>query len=186
MNHGKCALHLRTGDHGNAYAINAWLERHGIQVVNCRDALEACVVLLRQPALTPDWAFIGTQWLDGDDRPIVRYMRQTWPGVTIVLYGGALVELAGDRRTVVCRTSADLRNMLAGSPDDLLARSVRAPRPVDNPGEAGETHQATPEKQPLDRPLPPAGSDTIRPPGSDAAPPSILTRDELAALLDEE
>ncbi|MBU0641000.1 MAG: hypothetical protein KKB50_19225 [Planctomycetes bacterium] len=193
--HGN-AIHLRTGDPGAAAIIDQWLERHGVVVIGCTDAFHACSHMVRNGTEAPLLAFVGTDWLAPDDRAIIRYLHERWPGVGIVLYGAveAGVSWANGARLIVCRTRAALRDLVAKTPQQLLERSA--------PQAASNTALRSPPLPRNEPPAPPAvstcvaaGDDAPRaprrldnvPPVSGAAEPTHLglTREELAALLDE-
>lgn len=211
MKLGRKAIHLRTGDRGTDGAISAWLERHGIEVIACADAFEACTFALTHSAATPELALIGADWLAPDELAISGYFRETWPAVTIVIYGSAAAtaSIEDGSLTHVLRSPAAVRRMLAAAPDALLGESrgaLRTPATLDDwrtrfdvPGL--ETSAADAEvllPQPVvrtrDREAPDvdlAPHVSGQPPETAAgspvpASPPILTREELAALLDDE
>jgi hypothetical protein len=207
------AIHLRTADRGTDGAIAAWLRDHGVSVVSCADPFEACVVALTQSTPAPDLAFVGVEWLAHDELAIIGYLRQTWPELTIVLYGSAPA-LAGFQASplgVACRTSAALKRMLAESPENFLAEFETARRSRAALGDAWRPRPqlAPPNEQPSRAPdegLPRPTIETRdvdllaaelapRVGGPDAAPPTapptspaheILTPEELAALLEDD
>ncbi len=206
---------MRTGDRGTDGAISAWLERHGIEVVPCADPFEACTLALTQRGPAPDLAFIGVDWLAPGEAAIIGYFRETWPGLTMVVYGSAQATAGFEASppTLVCRSAEGLRRMLADSPEALLSKSVEATRsqaPPDD-GWRPQPNASPPDVQRVSRggtPLPRATIQTHdaemlaaelarRGSRQDAdgalgkrspASHEILTREELAALLadDEE
>lgn len=207
------AIHLRTGDRETDGAISAWLERHGVEVIPCADAFEACTFALTHSAVNPDLVLVGADWLAPNEVAIIGYLREIWPGVTAVVYGSApaTAGFASAPLTLVRRSAAGVRRMLAAAPDALLEESLKALRaqaPLD------EDWRPQPEAPVAIEPrLPAAGAapprragdrrDTEAPDGkltarvvgevpetpSKARPPApqtILTREELAALLEDD
>jgi hypothetical protein len=209
----KRAIHLRTGDRGTDGAIAAWLERHGVDVIACADAFEACTFALTHSAATPDLALVGADWLPPDQLAIIGYLRETWPGVTTVVYGSAPATAGFEATplTLVQRSAAAVQRMLAGTPGALLEESLKALRaqaPLDDgwrpqaktppPAEpqlpAAGTALPRPASQTRDAHAP-GGELTPRVTGQDsetgggARPPvrqTILTQEELAALLEDD
>jgi hypothetical protein len=202
------AIHLRTGDRGTDNAISAWLEKHGVDVVACADPFEACLVALSRSEPAPDLALVGVDWLAPDELGIVEYFAQAWPGLTLVLYGSpqATARFQPAPLTVVYRSPDALQRVLSESPDKLLARSraeaapdeVRRAQP-ENPGTharraetfvilpaRAETQDPGREPQKQDRPPGAAGEEETGKTTAAAAPHSILTREELAALLEDD
>jgi hypothetical protein len=205
------AIHLRTGDRATDGAVSAWLERHGVEVIPCADAFEACTVALSHSPVVPELAFVGADWLAPDEIAIVSYFRETWPGITIVIYGSASAT-AGFEATAlthVCRSAAAVRRMLAAPPVALLEESHRAlrtqpsrdddwrPRPdaprANGHTAAGETLVSRSTSQTRDGAAieadltSPAGVPLET--GAQRRPPvsqTILTKEELAALLNDE
>ena len=208
------AVHLRTGDRGTDGAISTWLERHGIEIVTCADAFEACAVALRQHEPPPDLALIGADWLAPGERAIIDYFRESWPGVVIVVHGSttATSSLPAQPLTRVCRSAGEVQELLADSPDALLNRLRCAPRaqaPIDNdqrgqPKEAAaDERRAGMKEAPLPQPTIPTGErpeppveltpstaprDSAATTTGKPAPPSrsVLTEEELAALLEDD
>jgi hypothetical protein len=211
----KRAIHVRTGDRGTDGAISTWLQRHGVDVTPCADAFEACVYALAQPEPPPELALIGADWLAPDEVAVLGYLRETWPGIAIVVYGGteATASFEASPATRVCRSGEALRRMLADTPDALLdvrRAAPQSPAPPDD-GWRPQPKAAPPEVRhpgPGGLPLPRSTIQTHDPEmlaselarrssqegsGGTAGqrPPvshEILTREELAALLadDEE
>jgi hypothetical protein len=209
------AIHVRTGDRGTDGAVSAWLERHGVEVVACVDAFEACTLALTQGKPEPDLAFIGADWLAPDETALIGYLRETWPQLTTVIYGSAQATARFEARppTLVCRSAEGLRRMLASPPDALRNKSraaAQSQRPLDNgwrpqpkasaPAVQGRTPRGTPlphstiqtrDAEMLAAELARRGPQPDAHETVDARPPAsheILTREELAALLadDEE
>jgi hypothetical protein len=208
------AVHLCTGNQGTDEAIRAWLERHGVEVVACADAFEACTVALTQPDRKPDLALIGTDWLAPEELAIIGYWRETWPGLTVILYGSAegTAGLPTQPSTHVCRSAEELQHLLEDSPDNVLKQTHEAlraqpvagddwqPRP-DAPAPAthgpdrqkgkslsGPVAETKDAKQARAKRTPRAAASKPGPgpkePG--ATPTDILTDKEWAALLEDE
>ncbi len=206
------AIHLRTADRGTDGAISAWLERHGVEVVACADAFEACTFALTHSATIPELAFIGADWLAPDELAISGYFRETWPGVTIVIYGSAATTAGFEASalTHVYRSAAAVRRMLAAAPGALLEESRAALRTsvalddgwrprLDTPGpavSAAVEEASVPRPVVQTRDLEALDADIAahvggQPPEAAAGQPApasqtILTREELAALLEDE
>ncbi|MFQ5807210.1 MAG: hypothetical protein ACE5I3_12245 [Phycisphaerae bacterium] len=213
MERCKKAIHLRTGDRGTDGAISTWLARHGVEVVNCTDPFEACAVALTQRNLAPDLALIGADWLAPDERSIIGYLREIWPGLTTVVYGSppATSGFEAPPPTLVCRSAGAVRRMLANPPDTLLKQSLEALRSHAPGAEGSRLHPEAPSPDaqrvgPREATPPPPTIQTHdaemlaaelaprvghqEPGGSGGkdAPAShdILTREELAALLEDD
>ena len=213
LEHCKRAIHLRTGDRGTDGAISAWLERHGVEVVACADAFEACTFALTHSAATPDLVLVGADWLAPDELAIIGYFRETWPGVTTVVYGSApaTAGFEATRPTLVQRSATAVRRMLADAPGALLEESLKAlraqaplddgwrPQPKLPPSaepQAPAAGTALPRPAIQTRDTEALGSEfTPRLTGQDSetasgppppAPQTILTREELAALLEDD
>ena len=209
----KKAIHLRTGDRGTDGAISAWLERHGVEVVTCADAFEACAFALTHSAATPDLALVGADWLAPDELAIIGYLRETWPGVTTVVYGSAPATAGFEATplTVVQRSATAVQRMLADAPGALLEESLKALRAQTPLDDGWRPQPKTPPAAELQ--LPAAGTAFTRPPiqtrdadalGSELTPrlagqdseveggprpparQTILTQEELAALLKDD
>jgi hypothetical protein len=205
------AIHLRTGDRATDGAIAGWLERYGVDVVDCGDAFEACTLTLTQPEPSPDLALIGADWLAPDELAIISYFRETWPGVVIVVYGSAAATAGFEESplALVCRSPDAVRRVLSEAPGTLLERSFEAlrmqtpqddgwrPRPVAPPADERHLHDKSmrmsrlmiedaehvaAELEPDD------AKHDAEPPADDRAPApaEILTPEELAALLNDD
>lgn len=200
----RTAIHLCTGQHADAQALNAWLERHGVEVIGFDDVYRACVHLLRRYERIPDLALVGTDWLMDDEINIVAFLRQTWPRVAVILYGGThespLVELLPLTRT--CRGAAGLSELTSRSPDELL-RELTADagpppsRPLVEWRDSAESDRGGEQRgmRAGDRAAAPRieaseiGERSEEPRAAlklsnTESPRSILTAEELAALLD--
>lgn len=208
------AMHVRTGDRGTGYAINAWLERHQVLTVNCEDAFEACATMLTRPDLVPAIALVGTRWLEPDEYALLDYLRETWPHVAIVLYGNEAPRSGRDPLMFVARLPQGVRKMLAESPATLLEqivkprvqpeaapseKSINQPRGIREPeasSEGSDETDANPGKangagerqgaEGGDRIQTSGRGDGPPQPSKPAAPETILTREELAALLEDD
>ena len=124
------AVHLRTGDRSTDTAIASWLEQSSVEVTKCTDAFHACERLVRKPELQPDLAFIGLDWLPGEETRIIEYIRDVWPNVVTVIYGTttAATTLIESPRTVLVRSVNQMRRMLADAPESLLETAQQAAR----------------------------------------------------------
>ena len=206
------AIHLRTGDRGTDGAISAWLERHGIEVVACADAFEACTFTLTHSATVPELAFVGADWLAPDELAIVSYLRETWPGVTIVIYGSApaTAGFEASALTHVCRSAFAVRRMLAAVPGAMVEESLRAlraqpslddgwrPQPETPRAEEHSAAAEMPAPRPalrtrdteaMDADIAPHVNKQHRELAAGQRPPAsqtILTKEELAALLEDD
>jgi hypothetical protein len=202
-------LHLRTADRGVDDAIAAWLRRHDVEVIECADAFDACVAALESPQTAPDILIAGVDWLSPSESSVLGYLRETWPGIIMLIHGGsnAAAVYPAAARTLICRTDAELRQVLASPPAalrDHLKESKRIPEnsddqtrtpprisiselpPVGEPQSPDNPERSeAPERQapPVDRPVAtPAAA-----PKPHAAPARVtsLTAEELAALLED-
>ncbi|GAG00236.1 unnamed protein product, partial [marine sediment metagenome] len=133
VNTARRAIHIRSGEAGAGQAVDNWLERHGVERVCCADVLDACAFILKNSAHVPDLAFVGADRLSVDDLAILRYLRETWPAIGIVLYGehAELDPHTPATRTLVCPSRAALDEILAASPDRLLAQFWRISSPIE-------------------------------------------------------
>lgn len=196
MERCKRAIHLRTGERGTDQAIASWLRRHGVEVIDCADAYEACTFALLHGEQRPDLALIGVDWLAPAEFAIVTYFRETWPGLRIVVHGEACLTAAlhAAAPTVTCVSAGELRRFLEDSPDALMTWSFAADRsrslvddwrpcPTDptphgqHSGDASESPVGglNPGVTPRD-----ASNEGV------SMPRDILTKDELAALLEDD
>lgn len=207
------AVHLRTGDRETDGAVSMWLERHEVDVFDFADPFEACTFALTRPETTPDVAFIGADWLAPDELRIIDYLRETWPGLGMVIYGStpATAGLHAGPQTLVLHPLSAVRRILVDSPAALLSRfpeTSRTSAPPDDdwrPGLQTPPRDAQPPPKVRKRPFAPdaaveqakpawavpAPRVTPRDPEQQAGPsaPStqtILTREELAALLEDD
>ena len=207
------AIHLRTGDRGTDGAISTWLDCHDVEVVTCADSFDACVQALTELASAPDLALIGIDWLPPDEYSIIHYLRETWPGLTMVLYGSTpmIVEFGKMPLTIACRGAADIRRMLASTPGALVkqshaalpAQSTSSEQWLPRPAESAQFAEAPPLEAPPTQPAKiitkradttgAVPSHQVGEPDADSAmtsrPPitqAILTREELAALLEDD
>jgi hypothetical protein len=120
------ALHIRTGDPALGAPLDDWLRAHQVEIAHCDDALDACAHLLMHGDALPDLALIGTDRLASDELSILRYLREVWPGVAILLYGHETAVAWADPSGLSRRSGsrAAMRELLAGTPADLL-ESIR-------------------------------------------------------------
>lgn len=192
-------LHVRTGLPTLAGDVDGWLAAHGIDAVTLNDAFDACQHALTSYEQAPELVFIGIDGLERDERQIVRYLRDTWPGLAIVLYGSDAAEhWSADPLLIAADCRPALRALLTVPPAELVAQirrgSVRtAPRGrAATPAAPEPSHKA---------PVAPRGSEPASPvheapPPVALTPPTVLhvtpleptsvslTAEELAALLD--
>ncbi len=206
MSEVRSAIHIRTGQHPAVAAVDQWLSDNGVDVVAHGDVYAACAYLLEYYARVPDLALVGTDWLARDECGIVPYVRQTWPRACIVVYGTngtvPLADLSPLTRT--CDSRAALDALLATTPTNVArqmyaAANVMTHTPLAAPDRPrivrlAELHPcehraASPiadgpvtGRAALDED--PAGARSDLDVGSLAAPRSILTNEELSALLD--
>ena len=184
------AIHLRTAEPDVTRVVDGWLCRHAVRTVTLADVYEACVHLLRHHADVPDLAFIGADWLRTEDGAILGYLRATWPSVAIVVYSSGQRGLVGqaDPRQRVCTSVQALRELLADPPGRLLEciYGEANGRPAVAVSLVGESENAS--LRPTAREIPScAGSPGLQRVEPEADPPrSILTHEELSALLDED
>ncbi len=125
------AVHLRTGPRASADAIDAWLREHELKTAAFDNAYACCAHLLTAYEHIPDLAFVGSDWLTGDELAIVSYIRQTWPRCGIVIYGDN--EMPASELVPLVLTSRgrqQLGPLLAAGPDALLRRLNAQLRPM--------------------------------------------------------
>jgi hypothetical protein len=209
VNTTRRAIHIRAGEARAGQAVDNWLEHHGVERVCRADVLDACVSILKDSAHVPDLAFVGVDRLTADDLAIIKYLRETWPAVAIVLYGehAGLDPYTQATRTLVCASRAALDGILTENPDRLLARFWRISSPTEpnmgpDSGFIGRNEQPPAAPQTSDDlnqadAIEPADmSETPEPPRCDdarhshspppcPAPRSTLTPEELAILLED-
>ena len=182
----RSALHLRTGETSAAEAISSWLRQHRVGGTDFSDAYEACVYLLEQSEETPDLAFVGTDWLTPDEFPIIRYIHETWPGVGVIIYGdgGELPPQESGALMWRCGSVDALRQVLADSPANVLQR-LREHRGDDVA--LLPTSEQRADCAPAPGPGTAGGARRYPPPDerNSLASRSVLTAEELAALLDD-
>lgn len=188
------AIHLRTAEPDVAGIVDAWLCQHAVATVALADVYEACVYVLQQHADTPDLAFVGADWLGPNDIVILSYLRETWSSTAIVVYSSgqrSLVSEPGARHRV-CSNPEALRGLLADPPERLLqdwragfAANGRHAKLVSTGGGLGSP---APQRAPTPQNMPPSVDENpgLRSVVPEVDPPrSILTHEELSALLDE-
>ncbi len=196
------AIHIRTGQRRAADALDDWLDSHNVALVPLNDVYEAAVLLLHKYDDIPDVALVGAEWLASDEFNIITYLRQTWPQVGIVVYGGTSGTPLFDMlpMTCTCRSDAELQRIMADTPAALLAR-LRGAADGAAPVPTSLSHRdATAPTIETDKPAArDAAPPTDRVPGAptgatphredvpvDAPPRAVLTPDELAALLERQ
>ncbi|HUU94977.1 MAG TPA: hypothetical protein VM487_04490 [Phycisphaerae bacterium] len=209
MNTPRRAIHIRAGEARAGQAVDNWLEHHGVERVCCADVLDACAFILKNSAHVPDLAYVGVDRLTADDLAIIKYLRETWPAIAIVLYGehAELNSSTRATRTLVCQSRAALDQILAAPPNHLLAKFWRISSPIEPDTEAddgfigrNERPTATPrtsdDSDPADAKGPAAMSEPLEARRGDHAsrshpsppspsPRSTLTPEELAILLED-
>jgi hypothetical protein len=90
MRDASAVFHLRTGDRLAAQRIDAWLDQENAEVFGYGDVYRACACLVLAEGKKPDLAFIGLDWLIGNELAIVGYVQRAWPGSTLVVYGAPI------------------------------------------------------------------------------------------------
>ena len=156
---------------------------------------------------------IGIDWLPPNEYSIISYLRETWPGLTIVVYGNTptIVEFERMPLTIVCRSATEIRRVLANTPGALVKHSLEAMRAKSFPEDQWRPQPVEPTRISGVPPVeaPPAKRPTIKTkqvetPGADLSPnvtgrdannvlesrppitQAILTQEELAALLEDD
>jgi len=176
------ALHVRTGQRTSAVALDAWLSRHEVAVVGVEDVYEACVYLLKNYEQVPDLVLIGMDGLAEDEAAIIGRVRDTWPRAGIVIYGrpGAFAVPCVAPPVQVCCTTEALDRLLSQTPAQLLGA-------MDLPSRSWSDVSAPPSKaERLEGRVQPTGRRNRDEEVSGADDrPLPLTREELAALLDD-
>lgn len=207
-------VHLCMGDRAWQNCVDRWLEAAGVVVSRFDDAYSLCAHLRQDSRPAPDAVAVGVDWLNRCELQVVKYVRQSWPGAVIIVYGTpqAPLDCATWDRLVVCSSRVQLDALLKRQMCDVLAgfqpRASRAVadaahvcivRPDDRSGvlEGGRRRRGVPDAsvaddevaeqeatagQPLDAPVADAFENG---PIGVIGDRAILTRDELAALLDE-
>lgn len=195
------AIHIRTGQRARADMVDEWLTDHDVEIVALADVYEACVYLLKHYDQVPDLALVGADWLSASEFAIVRYIRETWPPVGVVVYGGSPDAPAYDFSPLVltCRSDQALEGLWRRTPTDVLCRLAgeAMPRTVPRPRPEPPHTPASRPTSNMDAPPPlrtgPTGRSadepdglTPREPAQEAAVPprAVLTAEELAALLE--
>ncbi|HMQ15959.1 MAG TPA: hypothetical protein PKC49_08300 [Phycisphaerae bacterium] len=190
------AVVVRTGQREQSDHICRVLRDAGVNPVECLDALEACLHLLRNPQPSPEAVFIGVDWLTREDQALAGYVRQTWPGVLIVLHGeGCDAVPAAGRPTILCRTTAELARTLASAPEGLAvigreqlgggAQRLSAGHATRGPAiDMAAPVECDPSARPAAADAATHAAVAVGPPDPGLEPPrTILTQDELDALL---
>jgi hypothetical protein len=161
--------------------VDDWLRAHAVHRIAFDDVYDACLHLLREPQPVPLLVFIGSDWLMPEELVIAQYARQVWSSTPCLVYGSeprfALHPSPFGEQ--VFRSRAALRELLQGPPEHV-ADQLRASTPT----AATSVVAARPAAagQPGQRDARPGLS--ISSP-EDEPPRSILTNEELSALLDD-
>jgi hypothetical protein len=139
------AIHIRTGEAGLNRTVEGWLERHNVPARVFADAYEACVYLIGNASVVPDFAFIGADWLTPEEWPIVQYLHDTWPGLAVIVYAGRRVSGLPEPLPLraVCNSARMLDRTLELGPDNLL-RSMRTSGAEDLPAPSKAKEAACP------------------------------------------
>ncbi len=185
------SIHICAGDRTAEASVDLWLERGGFRVLRFEDPYSACAYLVTNQDDPPDLVVVGANWLTEDELAIIAYVEQSWPGVAQVVYGFPHdANLQGvPSRAVICRSNAQLRELLERSPGEVASDSSNPGRHASIEGNGNLPHQEEPE-------------DAARTPGEQTCDPSVqisplvepsrepidemeLTREELAALLED-
>jgi hypothetical protein len=116
------AIVVRTGRAVESDLICHYLRDSSVSVVECRDAIDACLHILRNPEAAPQIAFIGADWLAREEFALAGYMHQAWPGILIVLHGDGAdkAPIEHGRGAIVCATTAELSQLLSSPLDEVL------------------------------------------------------------------
>lgn len=185
------AFHLLAGQSQGAELVDAWLRRHRVRQVVLKDPYEACVYLIRHADQVPDFAFVDADSLTREELIIVQYLRETWPGVGIIIYSGhdqAELPDSGPLQRA-SRGTAGLRQLLGSSPERLLRRLRIFPDQDANGGaQRGNSRPTGSRTETPPAQGPPAGSPpqpAPPPTKTDNLPRGILSPEELSALLEE-
>jgi len=196
------ALHIRTGQRAAVEMLDAWLADHAVAVVPISDVYAACAHLLQRYEQVAELVLLGADWLAKGELSILRYVRETWPRAAVVVYGTArdlaACELAP--LTLVCQGSAELERLVAQTPEAIVRRIHGEPVPLcvaaseaARPASSVETdtaeteapEEAGDETDLVDYSALAAGGEMEETTAAGAdLPRSLLTPEELAALLD--
>jgi len=198
------ALHLRTSSNRADQLVERWLRQHGVEVLRCADAWQACLSALQRRGEPVELAFVGLEWLAADELAVLHHVREAWPrvGLVIVACAGESL-LMPPPRTIVCRGLQALRRLLSGGPDQLLQRFARFERVERRPLTPAMPASAAPPARSLETELPreivaPDAGSPAAAPGHDGEPPAPptdnqrragpvgLTPEEVAALLQDD
>lgn len=199
------AWHIRTGQRAAIDTIDGWLQEHCVQVAPFFNVYDACVHLLRHYDQIPDLVFLGADWLARDEFGIVRLVRETWPRVAIIVYGQTPETPSFDYAPLMCtcRSLDELHTLISDSPSALLRRLSTDPlsaAPSAAPEPAVPIINTEPEMPParrtsqsrddrestvLDQDVDDStAGPSLRVAQATEPPRSILTTEELSALLD--
>lgn len=207
-------VHLCTGDLAWQNCLDRWLDAAGVVVSRFENAYSLCAHMLQNRNQAPDAVALGVDWLNCYELQIVKYVRQSWPRAVIIVYGTpqAPVDHATLDRLIVCSSRAQLDALLKRRMQDVLAGfQARAPRavvgvsdgritrpddrsgilegsgrrnvaPVPAAADSSASEQEDTTEQRSDAPVADASENG---PIGVIGDRAILTRDELAALLEE-
>jgi hypothetical protein len=159
----KC-IHIRAGQRALAEAVDRWLADAG-PIFVCDSPYDAAAYALTCAHDMPDLAAVGIDWLDDAELTLLRRLRETWPGIVLLVYGAEVSRARADSHlTRVCR-GGELAEWTARSPAAALEAIRRAERPGargSRPELSGRNMTATaaPELQGLDR-FPPRRSELV-------------------------
>lgn len=207
------AIHVRTGEHALAARIERWLTANQVATRQAKDAFDACVVLAEKSQAAPEIVIVGLDWLADDELGLLNLVRETWHNCVLIAYSDdrSRLPVLRDPLALVCCDPAQLTALLAGTTAAFLKRMRdSAARTLANPrAHAAPRHLpaslAAPSEMPRVRDLPIARETTNHQqpgppdnfdgadkelqisagsaPESPAIPSDLVSREELAALL---
>lgn len=185
------SIHICAGDRTAEASVDLWLERGGFRVLRFEDPYSACAYLVTNQDDPPDLVVVGANWLTEDELAIIDYVEQSWPGVAQVVYGfphDANLQ-AVPSCTVICRSNAQLRELLERSPTEVASDSSKPGRHATIEGNGNRPNEDEPQGA-ARAPAEQTGDPSVRiPPLAEPSRETIdemeLTREELAALLED-
>ncbi len=184
------SIHICAGDRTAEASVDLWLERGGFRVVRFEDVYSACAYLVTNQDDPPDLVVVGANWLTEDELAIIGYVEQSWPGVAQAVYGFPHdANLQGvPSRAVICRSNAQLRELLERSPSEVASDSSNPGPHASIEGNGNRPHRLEePEHEAdvqLEQASDPRNSPQTEPP-REPIDEMELTREELAALLED-
>lgn len=206
-------LHVRSAASPLIDDVDAWVASQSVECVRLGDAFDACTYALTHFEAAPALAFVGCDALPADERQVIRYLRQIWPALAIIVYGSDVANAwSSDPLLVTAGTRSSLGALLARSAAELVAHVRRAqasnPRraaPLSAPVRAPESRtpvrpREEEEQEDLQVAASPAAESVwleAPPARASGGPPPILsvppmepasvslTAEELAALLED-